>query len=154
MRYIAIKGEFYMVCTFFGHKDAPDSIKNELKSAINHLVNLYGVRMFYVGNNGSFDSLVQRTLIEIQKECPAVSFYVVLSYLGEHAVSAEQEKTILPEGQELALPRYAISKRNGWLINKSNFVIAYVRHRYSNSWKWLEKSRKRGLTVINLAEIS
>ena len=57
-----------MVCTFFGHKDAPDSIKNELKSAINHLVNLYGVRMFYVGNNGSFDSLVQRTLIEIQKE--------------------------------------------------------------------------------------
>ena len=55
-----------MICTFFGHKDAPDSLKNELKSAIIGLIDLYDVKMFYVGNNGSFDSLVQRTLAEIQ----------------------------------------------------------------------------------------
>ena len=142
-----------MVCTFFGHKDTLANIKADLKSSILRLIESHGVKTFYEGNNGNFDALVQRTLAEIEKERQDISFCVVLSYVGERPICAEQVKTLLPEGQENALPRYAISKRNIWLINHSNFVIAYARHRYSNSWKWLEKAKERGLQLINLASI-
>lgn len=143
-----------MICTFFGHKDTSDILRDKLKTAIEGLIVSHGVKMFYVGNNGAFDSLVQHTLDEIEKEYPEISFCVVLSYLGERTLPPVQDKTVFPEGQENALPRYAISKRNTWLINHSDFVICYVKHKFSNSYKWLEKAGKKGLTVINLADLN
>lgn len=45
-----------MICTFFGHRDAPLSIEKELEKIILSLIS-EGVDEFLVGNNGSFDLL-------------------------------------------------------------------------------------------------
>lgn len=49
-----------MKCAFFGHRDAPSSIKPRLGEAIFNLIS-NGVDEFYVGNNGNFDLIVQHT---------------------------------------------------------------------------------------------
>lgn len=38
------------VCTFFGHKDCPDSIKERLWETLKELIVNHHVDMFYVGN--------------------------------------------------------------------------------------------------------
>ena len=45
-------------CTFFGHRDAPESIRYDLKQVLIDLIENKGVTIFYVGHNGKFDSMV------------------------------------------------------------------------------------------------
>lgn len=140
-----------MNCTFFGHRDAPSTIKPRLKETIMQLLN-EGIKHFYVGNNGSFDLLAQESLAELANDGLDIKYNIVLSYINELAMSGNQQATIFPEGQELAIPKFAISKRNEWLLNNSSVVIAYVRYSVSNSYKYIEKARKNGLAVVNLAK--
>ncbi len=141
-----------MVCTFFGHRDAQPCIREKLKEEIYKLVEI-GVDSFLIGNNGNFDFIVQNLLSEICKETPFIDYKIVLSKLNEQVLSKNQEKTVFPLGFETFSPRFAISKRNEWLIKNSSFAIVYAKNKFSNSHKLLLKSLKSGLTVINIADI-
>ena len=46
-------------CTFFGHRDCPETIKPKLRSTIIDLIENHNVDMFYVGNQGRFDAIVR-----------------------------------------------------------------------------------------------
>ena len=140
-----------MTCTFFGHRDTSTPIKDDLKKTIIDLVNLHGVNTFYVGNNGSFDFLVQQVLAELYQNDTCVNFSIVLSSLSEHISPDLCRYSIFPEEMEKSLPRFAISKRNEWMIKRASFAIVYLTHKYSNCPKWVEKAEKRGIKIINLA---
>ena len=137
-----------MNCTFFGHKDAPTSIKASIEKAIISLID-FGIKTFYVGNNGNFDYLVQNVLKELSCIYD-MSYLIVLSRVDEVALSGEQAATLFPEKLDFSIPKFSISKRNEWLIKKCDFAIVYVKNRYSNSYKWLERAQKKGLKIITL----
>lgn len=69
------------VCTFFGHRDCPPSIKPKLKQALIHLIETQSVDTFYVGNHGAFDAMVRSTLAELMQDYPHIRCAVVLAYL-------------------------------------------------------------------------
>lgn len=52
-------------CTFFGHRDCPSSIKSKLRKVLIDLIESHAVDMFYVGQQGSFDSMVHSVLKEL-----------------------------------------------------------------------------------------
>ena len=140
-----------MICTFFGHRDTPTSIRCEIKKAILKLIK-NGISEFYVGNNGSFDFLTQSVLIELLNEGNKINCFIVLSRLNELALCGQQDFTVFPEEIEGVMKKFAISKRNEYLIKKSNMVICYVNNTFSNCHKWIEKARKKWRTIINLAK--
>ena len=139
-----------MICTFFGHGDSPDSVKNALKEAIMSLIKTRNVKMFFVGNNGNFDYMAQCVLKEVSESNSNVEYLIVLSNPCENVNSEQKQKTIFPEELDRVPPRFAISKRNEWLINNSDLAIVYERSIVTNTYKWVEKSRKKGLEIINL----
>lgn len=49
-------------CTFFGHRDCPDTIKEKLREALTDLIEHHGVNLFYVGNQGNFDAIARSVL--------------------------------------------------------------------------------------------
>ena len=51
-----------MICTFFGHRNAPREVENKIKEVLDTLIINQCVSEFYVGDNGSFDSMVYRAL--------------------------------------------------------------------------------------------
>ena len=69
-----------MICTFFGHKDTPKEIEPTLRSTLIDLIANKNVNVFYVGNNGNFDTMVRRQLEELSQTYP-ISYSVVLAYL-------------------------------------------------------------------------
>ena len=138
-------------CTFFGHRDCPDSLKQSIRAVIIDLITSYGVDMFYVGHQGGFDGLVRGVLREITQECLWVHYAVVLAYMpSEHSVMSDTPDTMLPEGIELVHPRYAISWRNNWMLRQSDFVVAYVAHSWGGAAQYMKKAIRSGKTVINL----
>ena len=68
-------------CTFFGHKNTPDSVAPALKKAIINLIEQEDVACFYVGSQGKFDMMTIRILKEIKHLYPHVAFAIVISKL-------------------------------------------------------------------------
>lgn len=139
-----------MTCTFFGHQDAPDDLLPKLEAMVLDLFNKKGVDFFYIGNNGRFDYLAQKTLERICREGKAIGYAIVLSSLRERAMNGMQNKTIFPEQIAVSPPRYAVYKRNEWMLNRSEYLIAYVKYQTSNSYQWMQRAEKKGLRVCNL----
>ncbi len=150
--YIAIKVEgINMNCTFFGHRNTTADIRNALEAEIICLINK-GVKSFYVGNNGNFDYLVQDVLKHLSLLYKNINFTVVLSRIDETVVACEQAFSIFPYELESSLPKFAISKRNEWLIRNCDIAIVYAKDKLSNAHKWAQKAQSHGLLVINLYE--
>ena len=139
-------------CTFFGHRECPDSIKAQLRAALIDLVTNHDVDMFYVGNQGRFDAIVRSVLWEVKKEYPQINYVVVLAYMpGEHTKYDDYSDTMLPEGIESVPPRYAISWRNKWMLQQSDYVVSYITHNWGSAVQFVNKARSKGKIVINLA---
>ena len=124
---------------------------------IENLITEYGVNVFYVGNNGQSDDLVAEVLRKLKSRNPQISYSIVLAYLPEKKQKYNQlsyTETIYPEGLEYTPPRFAISKRNQWMVQQSDYVIAYVEHSFGGAAQFTEYARKKHKTVINLADLT
>ena len=123
---------------------------------IENLITEYGVNVFYVGNNGQFDDLVAEVLRKLKSRNPQISYSIVLAYLPEKKQEynpLSDIETIYPEGLEDTPPRFAISKRNKWMVQQSEYVIAYVEHSFGGAAQFTEYARKKHRMVINLADL-
>lgn len=140
-------------CTFFGHRNAPHTIKPYLRAAIIELIENKDVDLFYVGNQGAFDRIVIRVLRALQKEYPKIQYYVVLAYVpnNKERLGLEDEyETIYPDCLDKTPPKYAIIKRNRWMLERSDFVITYVTHNWGGAADFKALAERKGKTVINL----
>lgn len=138
-----------MTCTFFGHRDCPEAVKSRLETAILRLVREEGVYGFLVGWEGAFDRMAESVLRRLQKEYPTIRYSVVLSRLPKEG-SALPEETLFPEGMERVPPRFAIDRRNEWMLERSDYVITYVRRSVGGAAAYRGKAIRRGKTVIDL----
>ena len=130
---------------FFGHKDTPDIIREQLAKVIKELIVRRGVNKFYVGNQGKFDALVYSTLKEVKNEYPHIEYCVVLAYLPvkkQELFKDFYEYTIYPEGLEKTPAKFAISKQNEWMVKKSDIVVSYIVDKAGRSYKFVEYASK------------
>lgn len=139
------------VCTFFGHRDCPDSVRSCLRNIITELIEQHQVDTFYVGNQGKFDSIVRVELDNLSLLYPHIHYTIVLAYMPNEKTSTVPSHTLLPEGIELVPPRFAISWRNNWMLHQSEYVICYVSHPGSGATHWYEKALSGNKVVYNLA---
>lgn len=142
-----------MTCIFFGHRYVQKEIEPMLRSALIDLIDNHDCRLFYVGNQGGFDAMVTRVLWELSNRCP-IRAYTVLAYLptGKRGALEDFLPTVLPEGIETVPRRFAISFRNRWMIEQSDFVITHVtNHIASGAAQFKALAEKKGKTVINLS---
>lgn len=140
-----------MAVTFFGHSNAPDHIRPIIKETIRKCITEKYEKTFYVGNQGSFDRMVAGTLSELKTEYPNIDFYIVLAYLPENN-DFFNCPTIFPEKAASAPKRFAISKRNDWMLKNCDTVITYVTHSTGGAAKFKEKAEKKNKTVINIGK--
>ena len=133
-------------CTFFGHGDSPDGLFLILKDTIVNLLIHHQVTVFYVRTHGNFDTMAYRATKELQVEYPVIRVYRVLAYMPKEEIA----DSILPEGIELVHPKYAISWRNKWMLDHTDYVIAYTTHNYGGAAKYVKQAEKESKLVLYL----
>ena len=136
---------------FFGHRDGTNDIRSKLQFIIEQLITEEQINSFYVGHQGQFDSMVYSVLKELKVKYPHIRYIVVLAYMpDEHINELYGEDTIYPEGLETVPKRFAISKRNDWLIAHSCIAVCYVHKITGGAAKFREKAEKKGLQIIDV----
>lgn len=142
------------VCTFFGHSNAPRDLEPKIREAIERLIVENQADCFYVGNNGSFDYMVHKVLRELATEYQHIRYSVVLAYMpqGKDELGIfDYSDTIYPEGLEDVHPRYAICKRNEWMIEQSDIVVTYVKHDYGGANRYKQLAIRKAKRIIELS---
>lgn len=141
------------VCAFFGHRDCPDTIKPRLREALVQLIERDGVNRFYVGHQGAFDAIVHSVLRELAQSYPQIQYDIVLAYMPQGKDNFDTEMTqhtLLPEGIETVPRRFAIDRRNRWMLQQSDYVVAYVTHSWGGAAKFANEAKRLGKTVIEI----
>ncbi len=126
-----------LACTFIGHKNCSPEIKNELYVVIEDLINKNYVDTFYIGTNGNFDYYVYSILSQLKGKYE-IKVVVALPYIDKKPSYCKESETLFPEILETCPKKFAILKRNKYMIDKSDFLVAYVNNALSNAHKSLE----------------
>ena len=142
-----------MTCCFFGHHDAPGSIRDTLEQTVRALIEDGSADYFLVGNHGSFDTMALSVLRTLKAKYPHIGYSVVLAYLpiAPQACSfVRPSETLFPDGLETVPKRFAISRRNDWMLSHSDIVVGYGQH-LGHASQWVGKAVRQNKRVINLA---
>ena len=140
-----------MICTFFGHRDTPEEAKQLIHNVLVDLIENNDVTDFYVGYNGRFDVMVFNKLKELSELYP-IKYSVVLSCVptSEKYPHDVTECSLLPDGIEDVPKRFAISYRNKWLIEQSQFVVTYISRSFGGACQFRNLALRKGKKVIDL----
>ena len=139
------------ICCFFGHREVTHNIRPKLTAVIEKLITEDGVTDFYVGHQGQFDSMVYSVLKELKVKYPQIRYTVVLAYMpNEHIKEIYGEDTLFPDGLENVPKRFAINKRNDWMISHSDIAVCYVWKITGGAAKFREKAEKKKLQIIDV----
>lgn len=139
------------VCTFFGHRECYGLDREMLYRTIEGLI-CQGVDTFYVGNQGGFDAAVYGCLQRLREKYPHICIGVVLAYLPtQKQAYGDMADTVFPEGMELVPPKFAIDRRNRWMVDRADHVICCIRHSWGGAYRFAKLAKSRGKHVINIS---
>ena len=141
------------VCTLFGHSQCYGLDANVLMNALEQLIQK-GVDTFYVGNQGDFDRMAFECLRRLHLVYSHISYTVVLAYLPtkRQEYDAYDGNTLYPQGLETVHRRFAISRRNKWMIEHSDVCLCYIAHTWGGAYQAVCLAKRRGLEIVNLSD--
>ena len=140
------------VVTFCGHNEAGigEEIRQRLYCAVEWEIQ-NGADTFYLGGYGHFDRMAAGVVWELKKKYPHIKSVLVLAYLNREVDMEYYDERTYPPLENVP-PRYAISKRNEWLVSQADTVIAYVTHGWGGAAQMLRAAKRKRKRVMNLAE--
>ena len=151
-----------MIISFIGHAIVAERTKVEarLKEAIKASIIDQDSVSCYVGQHGDFDEICASVCSLLKKEFPSIKIIYVMPYLSLHeqAKVREMQRLKLCDSSiyppiEKAPPRFAISKRNDWMVKSASLVIAYVNHRHGGAYRALKTAQSNKKKIVNLGRL-
>ena len=149
-----------MIITFVGHGTLSISpeLSAEIKKAIEDNIVDKAHVTFYCGGYGDFDNYCARLCREIKKEIQNCEIIFVTPYITpsqqnkiKYLIDTKQyDDTIYPPLEDV-LPRFAITKRNEWMIDKADLILAFVNHKYGGAYKAIKYAQRKLKRIINLS---
>ena len=130
-------------CFFIGHRETPDRVYPTLLETIERHIAEYGVSEFVVGQYGNFDRLVIRALSQAKRAHPDITLMLMTPYYPVNRKADLPEAfdaLFYPPDLETVPKRLAIVRANRYMVERSDFLIAYVWHPASNARELLEYS--------------
>ena len=124
------------VCCFFGHRDAPDTLVDDLYTT------------FLVGGHGNFDFLAAQTVRQLRMVYPHIRLVLVAAYASALCSPRVREggfdEAFVPDTLAKVPFKAAIVCRNRWMAEQTDFVIAYVIRAEGGAYTAVEHARKKG----------
>lgn len=137
-----------MTITFCGHSQTSDQekIANWLDMILPSLIE-GGATTFYLGGYGDFDRLAAAAVRRQKEMYPHIESVLVLPYLNREFDTAVYDQTTYPPLEKVP-PRYAIVKRNHWMVCESDVVISGVVHSWGGAAKTLDFAKSNGKVIF------
>lgn len=137
-----------MIIAFCGHDNVPDILK--VREWLSHVLDQFIYEenvVCYLGGYGGFDRLAASVVRQKQKVNSSVQAVLIIPYLNRTYDESGYDYTLFPPLESVP-PRYAISKRNQWMVAQADVVIAYVTHGWGGAAKTLAYAQAKRKKVV------
>lgn len=151
-----------MIITFIGHsfvfsqREIKDIIMDELRNIISDTHDL----TCYIGGRGDFDNICADVCRDLKKEFNSINVYYITPYLSlseQKKIKEMQSAGLCDESIyppiEKTPPKFAISKRNEWMISNSDLIIVYINHNYGGAYKSFTFAQRKKKKIINICDL-
>ncbi len=141
-----------MTVTFCGHGNETysDEIRKRLSDTIEELI-LQGADEFLLGGYGSFDLMAAYTVRSFKAKYPHIKSVLVVPYIDRSFDKELYDYSEYPPLESVP-KRLAILKRNEYMVNRSDIVIAYISHNWGGAAKTFDYAVRKGKRMINIVE--
>lgn len=141
-----------MIVTFCGHSEiaVTEPLKNWLRVTIDELIE-QGAEKFLLGGYGNFDDLAASAVWEAKKQHSDIKSVLVVPYLDKKVYAKKYDYTTYPP-LELVPRRFAISKRNDWMVDAADVVVANVNHDWGGAYTMLAYAIRKKKVIRNYAD--
>ena len=138
-----------MTVTFCGHGDCHGNkeVKNWLRETVEALIQR-GADDFLSGSYGAFDAYTTSVVRDLKLVHPHIYSPLAFPYLDRKVDATIYDDTFYPPLEKVP-KRYAISKRNEYMVNKADIVVAYVIHSWGGAATTLAYAKHKGKEIIN-----
>ena len=137
-----------MIVTFCGHRELhePEKVKAWLEEVVESLIH-EGTDTFYLGGYGQFDALAAAVVREKKERYPQIRSVLVLPYLDREYDASAYDETLYPPLENVPR-RYAISRRNEYIVDHADVVVAYVVYSFGGAGKTLKYAERKQKRII------
>ena len=146
-----------LTCTFAGHRDVySGEVEAAVEDALRGLLEKDSEFCFYTGGMGRFDEMCARAVRKLRSQTAGKQIRLILvePYMKQ-SINTEGE-WLLGQFDDIIIPeellgvhyKAAIEKRNRWMIDRSQYLIAYVRRSFGGAVKAQAYAKRRGKTII------
>ena len=141
-------GVIRLIVTFCGHREIANvgRVREWLNKVCIQLID-DGASEFFLGGYGAFDRLCADVLQERKRRHAHIRLILVLPYLNGALSADGYDETVYPPLESVPR-RYAILRRNEWMIQRCDVLVAYVTHGWGGAAKTLDYARKKKKTIL------
>ena len=149
--------EVYRIA-LIGHREIYDArrLEEELEKIVKDAILLHDFVEFYLGRNGEFDLLAASTIKRVQKATDRKnsSLILVLPYhvKDEAYYEGYYDALCYPNAPSVHY-RAAITKRNGFMIDHADLLVAFVETPSGGAYTALRYAESRGVSVWNIGNL-
>jgi len=153
------KGGDCMIITFIGHSSIinRDIIKKKVEGILAEKLPKGEKVLFWCGGYGDFDELCASVCRRIKAERADTEIVYVTPYISPahqdrmkcYINSKLYDSIIYPPLENVPL-KFAISKRNEWMISNADIVVSYVTCSFGGAYKSLQFARRRKKQIIEI----
>jgi len=135
--------------TFCGHRniagevDIADFLKEKLQALITD-----GADKFLLGGYGAFDQLAAHVLKELKTAFPTIKITLVIPYLDRDFNHELYDGSVYLPLEDVP-KRFAISKRNEWMVDQSDVVVSYVKYDWGGAYTTLEYAKRKRKKIVS-----
>ena len=147
-----------MIVTFCGHAqfNKTDEYEQKVLAFLEEKVGDKAADM-YLGGYGGFDGFAYDCCVKFKEKNPKVSLVFIVPYMTEQYQKncldyqkARYDLTIYPEIENKP-QRYAIIYRNRYMVEKADFVVAYITHDWGGAYKTYQYAKRKKKTIFNIS---
>ena len=139
--------------SFIGHRTVEDFffIEEQVYSIVKDLISTKEYVEFYVGRNGEFDIMVASVIKRVKREIDGnnSSLILVIPYPPADIDAYEKyyDEVVYPKELYKVHYKSAITKRNKWLVENSDMLVAYVMRDDGGAAQCLKMAIARGIEI-------
>lgn len=147
-----------MTCCGFGHRTLLMNIEKPLRVVLERLVKEQDVTEFFTGGMGEFDELFARTVRSMKRNDPQLRLVLVMPYLTNRLnadkahYEALYDKILIPAELDGVHPKKAIGRRNRWMVDRCDYVIAALRRDSGGASEAVRYAKRIGKEVVHISK--
>ena len=148
-----------MIVTFCGHAQYTENEDDEQKilAFLEEKIKDRPAEL-YLGGYGSFDSFARKCGRKFQQTHSNVKLVFVTPYLtveyqkNQLAQKKDLYDAILYPNLENVPQKFAISRRNKWMVEQADHIVAYIDHAWGGAYQAYKHAKHKQKSIFNITD--